>query len=206
MGRYRYGSKQEADDLKQFSVSFLRKYGYFRSSGLYGTIKWSRNGTPTGNITVQSYINDNERCLRLIYTQTDRQTGEKTHFDYKIPLVTTPCYFGGFRYWFQCPWYAQGIFCGRRVGVLYLGDKYFACRHCYHLTYASRKLSGYWKTIGSVISMPDLENMESKIKRKWYAGKMTKRYRRYLKKDEKALRQLVIAAGGLNAIRKLEKT
>ena len=65
----------------------------------------------------------------------DNYTGEKTKMEYKVDITDTPCHLGGVRYWFICPLRN----CGRRVGKLYLplGGKYFACRHCYDLTYRS---------------------------------------------------------------------
>lgn len=194
MGRYYWSKKEEADSLKQVSVSFLRKHGYFNEGWHSGTITWSRNGEKTGNISAQSFIGEYEQYVKFIYTQTDRHTGEKNDFDYKIPLTASPCYFGGKRYWFTCPWYANGVYCGRRVGVLYLGGKHFACRHCYDLTYNSRNLSGISKVAGQTISFPELDKLEIEVKRRHYAGKMTRRYKRYLKRREKADWQLMIVA------------
>ncbi len=94
----------------------------------------------------------------------------------------------GKRYWFMCPWYKGGVYCGKRVGVLYMDGKYFACRHCYELTYNSRNLSGWTKPFGAIISEPELEELEGSIKRWHYRGKPTKRYQRFLKKREKANR------------------
>lgn len=183
----------------QVNVSFLKKQGYF-NRGWSGTITWSRNGQETGNISVQSFIDENEQYMRFIYTQTDRDTGKKKDFDYKVPLTTTPCYYGGKRYWFICPWYVNGRYCGRKVGVLYKGGDYFACRHCYSLTYNSRNLSGISKVAGQVISMPELERFEKAVKCTYYAGKMTRRHQRYLKKQEKSLFQLTTMAGAFGKI------
>lgn len=183
--------KEEADYLKNVSVYFLKKHEYLRG-WMSGTMTWSRNGEQTGAVSIQSCIDEQDQYIRFNYTQTDRSTGEKTDLDYKIPLVKTPCHFGGFRYWFQCPWYANGVYCGRRVGVLYLGGKYFACRHCYNLTYNSRNLGGISKLAGQVISMPDLERLEDEVKRKYYRGKMTRKYKRYIQKEMKSMRQMKI--------------
>lgn len=79
--------------------------------------------------------------------------------------------------------------------MLYLGGDYFACRHCYNLTYDSRNLSGYAKVAGQVISFPELDELEARAKTKFYAGKMTRKYRQYLKKAEKANFQLRVMAG-----------
>ncbi len=55
-------------------------------------------------------------------------------FDYKIRLTTTNPNYGGKRWWFVCPI----VGCSKRVGVLYMGSKYFACRHCYNIAYESQ--------------------------------------------------------------------
>ena len=63
-------------------------------------------------------------------------------------LVTTPCRFGGSRWWFRCP---GG--CGRRVVMLHLPPRglRFACRQCLGLTYQacqdSHKGDALWVTI-----------------------------------------------------------
>jgi hypothetical protein len=56
-----------------------------------------------------------------------------------IRLETTPLHFGGGRWWGRCPLVVDGIQCFRRVAKLYLppGGRYFGCRRCYGLTYAS---------------------------------------------------------------------
>lgn len=181
--------KDEADGFKKLEVSFLRKNGYFKSGWKYGTVTWSRNGQETGNISIQSCINSQEQYIRLIYTSTDKTSGKKTECNYKVPLVTTPCYFGGKRYWFKCSLSKNTVYCGRRVGVLYSASTYFACRHCYDLTYASRNLSGISKMSGTIVSEPELEEMYASIKSETYAGKPTRRYKRYLKKLVKSRRQ-----------------
>lgn len=197
MGRYYWNNKQEADSLKQVSVSFFRKHNYFNRGWKSGTVTFSRNGEETGNISVHSSVNESEQYMRFIYTQTDRDTGEKKDLDYKIPLTTTPCNYGGVRYWFTCPWYVSDKYCGRRVGVLYLDGKHFACRHCHNLTYNSRNLSGISKVAGQVISAPELDKLESEIKRKYYAGKMTRKYKLFQKKGSKFTRQMMIVSRGL---------
>lgn len=191
MGRYYYSKKEEADSLKSLNVAFLNKHGYLNSGWRSGTVTWSRNEEKTGNISIQSSIDEDEQYVKLIYTQTNNNTGEKTNLNYKIPLTTTPCYFGGKRYWFICPWYVKNIYCGRRVGVLYLSDKYFACRNCNNLTYNSRNLGGWSKVAGQVVSEPEIEKLYNEVKRQYYAGKMTRKYRRYLKKSHKSNAQMM---------------
>ncbi len=52
-----------------------------------------------------------------------------------IKLTTTPCHFGGIRYWLICPQ------CGKRAGTLYkkpLGHLLF-CRECHNLSYVKTR-------------------------------------------------------------------
>lgn len=56
-----------------------------------------------------------------------------------VGLQSTPTQFGGHRWWFTCPLTLGGVACNRRVAKLYLlpASKYFGCRTCHGLTYAS---------------------------------------------------------------------
>ncbi|KPL22834.1 MAG: hypothetical protein AMJ75_07315 [Phycisphaerae bacterium SM1_79] len=77
---------------------------------------------------------------------------------------------GHYKYWFICPLSRNGVYCGRRVGKLYLAPvaNYFGCRHCCDLSYESRNESrlgrfgglGYPLKIGS-----QMEKLYEQIKR-----------------------------------------
>ena len=70
----------------------------------------------------------------------------------RINFVSTPCFYGGHRWWFRCPVSVRDNVCTRRVGVLYLGEgEYFGCRHCYNLTYSSSKESGKYDDLKNVM-------------------------------------------------------
>ncbi len=73
--------------------------------------------------------------LHLSYTFKD----DNSSVDYRVGLATTRPHFGGLRWWFLCPLTVNGRACRRRVAKLYLppSGRYFGCRHCYDLTYAS---------------------------------------------------------------------
>ncbi len=114
-----------------------------------GEITWTnvRTGEETATIgTVFRPMGDGERWdgrLQLRYTITrppgsDRDE-DKTRMRYWIDLETTPCNFGGERWWFRCPLVKNGNPCGRRCFKLYEppGADYFGCRECYDLTYES---------------------------------------------------------------------
>lgn len=207
MGRYYYNQKQEADSLKKIQTWELRKIGFFKSGWRSGTMSWTNGWTGNkSNITINANVSEYGNYIQLVYTQTDRESGEKENYDYKIPLTTTPCYFGGKRFWFTCVASRSGIYCGRRVAVLYKGGDYFACRHCYDLTYNSRNLSGISKVAGQVISIPELERLEREAKRKYYKGKMTRKYLRFLEKERKSFYQMSTMVNGLHATKKKIKT
>ncbi len=67
------------------------------------------------------------------YRRADGQAWQR--LEYSVRIEWTRCNYGGRRAWFRCP--AAG--CGRRVAILYLGDEFFACRHCHQLTYACQR-------------------------------------------------------------------
>lgn len=141
-----HSKKKTTDDCRHLSIFDLKREnilipGRVRS----GTWVWSNRltGERRSSIGYELNLKDGVSYLRLHYTQTSGWTGEKTDVDYSVPIVTTPCHFGGHRYWFICPLSVNGRYCGRRVGKLYLalGSRYFACRHCQDLTYRSSQES-----------------------------------------------------------------
>jgi len=205
MGGWNSQGKREADSLKKISTAFLKKHGYLNNSWRSGTITWTSGWDESkSSVGIDVYaMDDGDSYLRIHYTQTDRDTNEKKDFDYKIPLTTTPCRYGGKRYWFTCPWYKSGRYCGRRVATLYKDGGYFACRHCYNLTYASRNLSGRYK---GFVSIPDIEEAEMKVKRYYYRGKPTRKYRRVIRLNEKFEYGFIAMASSLeNRLKKVHK-
>lgn len=142
MGRYYLDKKDTVEDCRSVSISFRKKHSYFSRYGYQsGRILWKNSfGEETGSIGIAVGVSEGEKYVRFYYTVTDRNTGEKTDYDYEVQLATTPCNFGGVRYWFICPLSKNGIYCGRRVAKLYepRGAVYFGCRRCHNLTYESR--------------------------------------------------------------------
>lgn len=188
MGRYYFNKKDSADDLnKKIDLAWLKKKnllnGYASTDIIWTTTSaWGKTRKSSASINIDTSNPDN-KYLRIYYTQTNRDTGDKRDFDYKILITTTPCNYGGTRYWFICPWYKNGIYCGKRVRVLYMGGDYFACRHCYNLTYDSRNISAKIRNypLGMLLLDKQIEDLEKKIKRKFYNKKPTKKYNRLLK-------------------------
>ena len=68
----------------------------------------------------------------------------------RVPIVWTPCAFGGRRPWFRCEVYSNGRYCGRRVALLYSAGGGFACRHCRELVYDCQNETPYLRSIRRV--------------------------------------------------------
>ncbi len=159
MGRWSYSNRGTTEECKFVSVSFLNKHHYFDGGIRSGGMNWSRGGEQIGNMDFEVSTLLGDEYIRFKYTLTNNQTEVKTVYDYKAQIVSTPCYFGGRRWWFICPLVKDGRVCNRRVGVLYLaGGNYFGCRHCYNLTYkSSRESHGFdrlFRDLGQSMGMP----------------------------------------------------
>ena len=78
----------------------------------------------SGNTIIRATYNINYRTQKGGFEGTD-----------SFNLTSTPCYFGGERFWFLCPG------CYRRVRILYLPPfrTLFRCRDCHNLTYRARQ-------------------------------------------------------------------
>ena len=183
MGRYYFDKKDVAEDCRSISVTFLRKHDYFcgyKSGGM----TWTRNNQEVASIGITvSTMDDGGEYIQFRYTTTDRSTGEQTKYDYKVSLTTTPCHFGGVRYWFICPLTTNGNYCGRRVGTLYKapGANFYGCRHCYKLSYESRNESRYGRfaAMGYILKAErQYEELYNKIKRWNYGGRPTRKARK----------------------------
>lgn len=132
MGGYSSGRKSEnscTDDHLAIDVKQWQREGRLIDGSNFNTT-WSRASKEIGNMGVRA-----ENGHIILTYSWQKPSGESGRLDYPVSLQTTSCHYGGVRYWFTCP----AVGCGKRVAKLYLGDKYFACRHCYRLTYNSQR-------------------------------------------------------------------
>ena len=120
-------ARSQAGQSNPLSVFFLKKHGYLDKdlSWKAGTVSWSYGMSENKSSIEIISKKDNwntpyERAtLNLKYTHTDHWNGEKSNMNFEIELTTTPCRYGGKRYWFVCPLNKNGQYCGKRVGVIY---------------------------------------------------------------------------------------
>ncbi len=167
MGRRRY--KEEEDYYQSIDVYWLNKYKFF-SGEVIGNLR---------GIRVHVLTDKDNPYVIFKYSLINQATKEKNDYEYKVLLDKTPCNYGGWRYWFICPLNN----CRRRVGKLYLAGKYFGCRHCHDLTYASQNVNrkhGYYYLFKTIEIGEKIREMENDIKRKYYAGKPTKKMKKIL--------------------------
>lgn len=185
MGRYYFDKKDTVESSLKLDIRKLKEWNYLNCVS-FGSITWT-SGWEEKKDSISFRIDtlDENPFIRLIYTITNQETGMKEEFDYKINMDWTKCNYGGKRWWFLCPLVKNGHYCGRRTGTLLKpdGTKYFGCRHCYKLTYNSRNENrkGRLGYLGRMFDLDEkAEKLHKKIKRFTYAGKLTKKYQRYI--------------------------
>ena len=125
--RYRWDSKSTTDSQKRIDIRWLKNQGYLRP-GHSGSLHWTIGKEKTGSIRFR--METDRMVLNYKYRING---GEWENVEQEIEFYRTPCNYGGHRKWFLC------FRCWRRVAVLYGAGKYFWCRHCFDLTYASQQ-------------------------------------------------------------------
>ncbi len=70
---------------------------------------------------------------QIVPFQWDKSKNKLIYGDRDIFVNTTPCNYGGERYWFEC-----GTCC-KNVGILYFTGKTWECRKCGDLVYSSQQ-------------------------------------------------------------------
>ena len=198
MGRYYWSKKDTVEDGTKLSIFKLKEFGLLGGMSS-NTLTWTRSlSGHKSSVGIFVNVLDEPYYAKVNYTITDRNSGEKTNYDYKIQLTTTPCRLGGIRYWFICPLVKNGVPCGRRVGTLFLssGGKYFGCRHCYDLSYESRnecRLGRFGQMGYALKADRQVEELREKIKRWTWRGRPTRKVRKLNALEQRAQRALSIS-------------
>ena len=149
--------KQSVELCREISIKFLKDNGFLDANKI-GNIHWKNAaGEVVGSVEVQTFISDDNDKTRL-----EVAIGGYVNRRQKIELTTTPCHYGGWRWWFVCPAVKDGVYCGNRVGKLYLppAGQHFGCRKCYDLTYEScQKSHKYDRIVDHIPEDMDLEGL-----------------------------------------------
>ena len=120
--------------MHSVDLAWLRRRDML-TPGKTASLAWSKCGHETGSIRIVAELDG----VRLLYRATARD-GAPIDVNELVPFVYTPTQFGGRRAWFQC------LACKRGCRVIY-GGRYFRCRRCYGLAYASQRESYFQRAL-----------------------------------------------------------
>lgn len=126
---YRSNSKTTTESQHWIDIRWLKKQGYL-PPGSMGSLSWSRGEEETGSIR---YRMEGDRMV--LFYRYRHHGGEWEPAEQTVTFDWTSCNYGGHRTWFLCP------NCKQRIAILFGAGKYFFCRSCYNLTYASQQES-----------------------------------------------------------------
>jgi len=129
-GAGRPGWRGKVESLLHIDVRQWASRGLLVPDQFFGW-HWSRDGEEIASIGIQVNSPDS---LTLKYTHTPDGEASRQSISEAIPLVYTPCHYGGRRIWFSCP------HCRRRVAKLYLLRGHWYCRKSLTVAYSSQSL------------------------------------------------------------------
>lgn len=197
-------SKHICEESRRISISWIKKRGYLTHGNCSGIV-WTSSDGSKSDINYQIDLSNPSPSMRLMYTVTFHWDGEKKDFDYKIPIMKQNCFFGGFRWWFVCPLFLNGVYCGKRTGTLYnYSNGYYGCRICTRRAYRSQneRKDGYF---GGFTCALDLLEAKDALRIKYYKGQPTKRYERLNRKMSKFEHRLNTQDPFLNMVKRERK-
>ena len=123
--RSSYGAKAETSDSMPLDLRKITRKGLLvPDSGFCW--QWLVNDRQVARISIWVDFNQG-----MVLSHRMKSTGEVV--EQRGQTQTSPCHLGGQRHWFTCPQ------CSKRVAVLYAPGRYFACRQCGGLGYATQK-------------------------------------------------------------------
>jgi len=119
-----HNGKAETRDSMPLDIRKITRKGLLVPGSSFDW-QWTVNDRKVAGISVRVDLQS------MVLSYLMQNTGEVVK--QQVQTQTSPCHFGGERHWFTCPR------CSKRVAVLYASDRYFACRQCGGLGYATQK-------------------------------------------------------------------
>ena len=170
------------DEVLQINITKLKECGFLDPKQIKsGTLTWSRNGNPTGSISIVVNTHSEQPYIELDYKYRDKPR------NYKVYLTSTPSNLNRGEIWyFICPQ------TNKRCRKLYSIGGYFLHREafsgCMYKTQTqSKKYRELDKTLGAYFEIDNLySELYKKNFKKTYAGKPTKKYLRIIEQIQKA--------------------
>ncbi len=171
-------------------MTYLNQKGILKTVIYRSSLFWSSNGEPTGNISFSTNLDSpTGNHMQLDYRVRNNDSEEWKGMKYNVPMVSTPCHFGGIRWWFTCP----NTLCNRRCRKLYCHRSYFICKKCTGYWYDSQVWKNKkWRLITRYFDASDY--YQENVKRQFYNGKPTKKYIKYLRLSNSVSHEQVMAA------------
>ena len=123
--RSSYSGKAETNDSMPLYIRKISRKGLLMPGSSFSW-QWTVNNQQVAGISIRVDIDHG-----LVLSYLMKSTSEVV--EQQVQTQTSPCHLGGQRYWFTCP------LCSKRVAVLYAPGRYFACRQCGGLGYATQK-------------------------------------------------------------------
>src|SRR5690606_33541222 len=159
------------DNVLQISISKLKEWNYLNPEQIKsGTLNWSRNGNPTGSISISVNTYSQQPYIELDYKYKDEPR------NYKIYLTSTVSNLKKGKIWyFLCP------HTNKRCRKLYSIGGYFLHREAFNgCMYESQTQSKKWrewdKLFGVLYKSEHLyKELYKKHFKRYYAGKPTKK-------------------------------
>ena len=189
MNQHEYKPKTEVEKSIKLSIIDLDQYCKKLPKGYVGILPVSDHTSE-----IKFYIFKIKTGLLISFKYLHiNDIGETKSLDYSVSIIKSACFYGGNRYWFECPITINDMPCENpRVGTLYKppDSEYFGCRRCHALVYKSQKLTRKQRWIKNnqkALSFKELNKIKASIKRPIYKGEFTKKYKSYLNDFGKAI-------------------
>lgn len=132
-GRRQTVFRDTADACPAIDINYMHRHGLI-TPGQVGELVWyNQNRKRTGSAKFQ--IQNEKLVVGYGYSSAGNSVEKIVE---KIGIEHTACNFGGSRPYLICPGIENVGSCERRVIKIFLGGRYFLCRHCYKLPYASQ--------------------------------------------------------------------
>ena len=122
--RSNYDGKRETCDSLPLDIRKITRKGLLKTDTSFSW-QWLLNDHPMASISIRV------QSQSLVLSYRLKSTAEIV--EQRIQTQKSACHLGGQRHWFTCPK------CSQRVAVLYAPGRFFACRQCGDLAYATQK-------------------------------------------------------------------